>query len=74
MIIGTHLDAVNIKDDVSQYVHYMYSDSRSFPKIADVCCVSNTEGHMKPLRSRIYSVALQLHYDRKNQSEPHLCI
>ena len=68
MIIGTHLD-VNGNVDISQYVRCMYSDSYSFPKIADICCISNIEGHMKPLRNRIYSVAIRLQYGRKKRCE-----
>ena len=73
MIIGTHLE-FNRNDDTSQRVYCMYSDSNSFPEIADVCCVSNIEGHMKPLRNRIYSVAIRLQYGRRNRCKPHLCI
>ena len=63
MIIGTHYDAVNVKEkDISQYIHNIYSDNHSFPKIADVCCVSNTRSNMEVLRNRIYSVAMRLCY------------
>ena len=75
MIVGTHLDAVYVKDNLSQHVHSMYSDSGSFPKIADVCYVnSKNEGNIKMLRDRIYSVALCLRYGRRNQCEPHLIV
>ena len=68
MIIGTHNDAVNAnEDDISQYVHHMYSDTLSFPKIADVCCVSNTQGRFRMLRNKIFSVAIHLHCDGNNK-------
>ena len=68
MIIGTHCDAVNVKeDDISQNIHCMYHDNSFFPRIADVCCVSNIEGNMKALRKRICSVAWRLRYQKTNK-------
>lgn len=68
IIVGTHSDAVNIReDDIRQNVHHIYSNSSSFPEIADVCCVSNTNGSRKTLRNKIYSVATCLRYDRWNR-------
>ena len=75
MIIGTHLDAVNIKYDIGQCVLDMYSETNSFPRIADVCCVnSRNEGSIKVLKDKIYSVAIRLRYGRRNQCEPHLIV
>ena len=82
MIIGTHLDAVTIhldavtiRYDISQCVRRMYSDTKSFPSIADVWCVnSKNEGNIKELKDRIYSVAIRLRYGRRNQCEPHLIV
>ena len=75
MIIGTHHDAVNIRYDIiSQCIDQMYSDTNSFPRIADICCVNTTrnEAIVKSLKNRIYSVAIRLRYGRKNQCKPHL--
>ena len=68
MIIGTHNDAARVNEnDISRKVHHMYSDSRSFPTIAGVCCVSNNQGKLTTLRSRIFSVAIHLHCNGNNQ-------
>lgn len=68
MVIGTHNDIANEKEvHIKRDINYMYSDYCSFPKIADVCLVSNIQGSMKPLRNRIYSVAIRLHYNGRNQ-------
>ena len=70
MIIGTHKDAVSPrvnKDDLSQSIYHMYSDTHSFPKIAGVCFVSNIRSKMRKLRDRIFSVATHLRYDHNNQ-------
>ena len=71
MIIGTHLDTVNVKYDIiSQCIHQMYSDTNFFPKIAHIGTYKN-EGNVKQLKDNIYSVATRLHYGRRNQCEPH---
>lgn len=68
IIIGTHWDAANVKeDDISKDICYMYSDNSFFPRIADVCCVSNIEGNVKALRKRICSVAWRLRYQKMNK-------
>ena len=71
MIIGTHLDVVRVKEDATcQNIRQFYSDSRSFPTIGDVSCITNTahiHGSMKTLRRKIYSMAMHLHTNRKNK-------
>lgn len=71
MIIGTHLDVGNVKeDDISEVVHQLYSDNNLYPTIAGVSCMSNTQhirGSIKALRYQIYSVAMRLHTTGKNK-------
>ena len=68
MIIGTYVDAVSVnEDDLSKNIYHMYSDSCSFPTIADVCFVSNIQGRLTTLRNRIFSVAIRLRFDGNNR-------
>ena len=71
MIIGTHVDAISIKeDDISEKVYQLYSDNMLFPTIGGISCISNTKrinGSMKALRQKIYSVAMNLHTNGKNK-------
>ena len=67
VIVGTHLDVVSVKDDISQNVYQLYSDNSSYPTIGGVSCISNTHGSLKELRSKIYFVAMHLHINQKNR-------
>jgi len=71
MIVGTHLDVARAKEDaISENIHQFYSDSSSFPRIAGVSCISNTNhihGCMKALRHKIYTIAMHLHTNGKNK-------
>ena len=72
MLIGTHLENVNVKKDESERIQQLYCDDSLYPTIADVSFISNTEhshthGTMKTLRHQIYCVAMNLHTNRKNK-------
>lgn len=71
IIVGTHLDKVCEKeDDVLKVIMTMYSDERSYPKIADVCCISNVDSVLNGaqiLKDKLYNVATHLHVTRDNK-------
>jgi len=71
IVVGTHLDQVNIReDDLLAIVRRLYSDRDSYPYIVDVCCISNTEyfNHSRQaLREKIYNVATHLHITGNNK-------
>ena len=71
IIVGTHLDQVSEKEeDILKVIMTMYSNKTFYPKIADVCCITNFDSFhtgTQTLKEKLYNVAAHLHMGKQNR-------
>ena len=69
IIVGTCLDQISERqEDILKVISTMYSDKFTYPKIADVCCISSNDSiNSGPLKEKIYNVATHLYIATYNR-------